>query len=301
MGIWFINAFITTVLWAFNNVFDEIAIKKYVHNEYRYSFWFYLARFPLFIILALIVGLSIPSGNAVLITILSGFINALPFIFYYRTLQKVDAYSVSLAYTALHPLLTYLLSLIFLHDTLTGIQAGGFAVLCVAALLSVLRFDVRVTINKGLLPLVPAVLLWSIGDVIWDYAVDGFQSPAQMLPWIALGGGFTAILFFAVPWLRKKMRAGVQAPVPRAGYAIFIITLCAVFIGYGTFLAALSYGHVALTSALTATQPLVVFIIAVIVSRVSKLYAREKITALVLLPKLLSLLCAVAGVYMLNV
>lgn len=299
MIIWISFTVLTTFLWALNNVLDEIAITRYVKNEYRYSYWYYLARVPMALVLFLIFGVAIPSGEIVAITILSGFINGLPYVFYYKALQYCESYSVALVYVALHPIFTYIVSRVFFNDVLLVHEIVGFFVLLLAGILSVLRFDKGISIKKELLWIFPAAVIWSIGDVLFDYVVSFYKNPGDALSWISIGGALVAVICLAVPFLRRRCVSD-STPVPRSGYLIFLFTLVLIFISYFAFLSALKFGNVALTSALTASQPLMAFAIALILAKFLKKRDAASHSWHSLIPKFLALCCAVLGVYLIS-
>ncbi len=299
MLTWISFTILTTFLWALNNVLDEISINKYVTNEYRYTYWYYLARVPMAIVLFLIFGVAIPSPEIVGVTILSGFINGLPYVFYYKALQYCESYSVALVYVALHPLFTYIVSRVFFHDVLLMNEIVGFLVLLLAGVLSVLRFDKGITVKKELLWILPAAIIWSVGDVLFDYVVSFYKNPVDALSWISVGGALVLFVCWSVPFLRRRCLDSSQ-PVPRIGYAIFALTLVLIFVSYFAFLSALKYGNVALTSALTASQPLMAFVIALALARFLKKRDAHSYSWHSLFPKFLALCCAVLGVYLIS-
>lgn len=293
---WILLTLVTTLLWAFNNVFDQIAITQYVKNEFRYSFWFYVARLPVFFILILLFGVEVPSNTILGLTMFSAFLSGCAFLFYYRAMRLAQAYVVALLYVSLHPLFVLLIQSAYWGSTMSLAEYGGFFLLLCAGVLSVLEFDKKISINKGALWVVPATVIWSLGDVVWDYVIQFYSRPVNVLPWIALGAFFITFLFLVVPTLRKKS-LDTSVPVPRAGYMIFLVTLLAVFVSYGTFAQALSTGDVALTSAMTAIQPLFVFLIGLGVARYLGKMSMPALNVYALMPKLAALIFAVAGVY----
>lgn len=299
MQTWILFTLATTFLWALGNVLDQIGIRRYVKNEYRYSYWYYLARLPIAFFCFFIWGVIVPSNTIMWLTILSGFITAIPFVLYYRVLKSVEAYSVALVYVSLHPLCTYIISSIFLPDVLSRNEIIGFSILLIAGVLSVLRFDKKITVKKELLWMIPTTLIWSLGDVLFDYIIPFYDGPAQSLAWIALGGFLTALLYKVVPSLRKRCTDS-SSIVPYRGYIVFFITLILVFVSYFTFLSALQFGNIALTSALTASQPLIVFIFEIIAGFYIKIQKRVPYTWEVIAPKSLALVCAVVGVYLIS-
>ncbi len=291
-------------MWALNNVLDEIVVTKYVKNEYRYSYWFALGRVPITVFLFLVFGISIPSSSIVLMTILSGFVNALPYFLYYRVLQSVEAYSVALVYVALHPIFTYIISNVFLHDILAVNEIIGFFVLLIAGVFSVLRFDKGISVKKELLLIVPAAVVWAVGDVMFDYVVSYYTNPIDAISWISLGGSFVLLLCWFVPFLRRKCTPDVEK-VPRAGYAIFFVTIISIFISYYAFLSALKIGDVALTSSLASSQPLIAFLIALFFASAfgGRLISKKDpriFSFATLAPKFLALVCAALGVYLIS-
>lgn len=130
---WVAAAAITIVLWGVVGLFQKLGSNHSTSN----SLFLWTTAGYIFLLPFLLSGSHILelSSKSLLFGVISGLTNSLGAWAIYTALERGARASVAVPLTALNPLITLVLALVFLGERLTLMQSGGVAVAIVAGVL----------------------------------------------------------------------------------------------------------------------------------------------------------------------
>lgn len=264
---WIFYSLLPPILWGATNVIDRFLCSRTIRNEYAMTFVACLLRLPVFLIFLGISGWFFPAWKYLLFVVIAGFLMVYPFLFYFRALSREETPRVMLLYYATSPIITFLLSMIFLGERFSGFDFLGSLLLLTAAVLSIVQFKKGFFRFRtaGLWVLV-ASIMWPVSDVIVKYLTPFFPTTLSLFAWFNLGG--FAAGFFLMLWPEFSRNCKLQnIRWPLTSFLLYILGALLFNVGLFSFLKALSLERVALTIVITAVQPLFVFLFEYIVQR----------------------------------
>lgn len=298
---WITLSLISPLIWAFGNVWDRFLCVKGIKNEYALAVIYTVARLPVFLILWWISGWYVPSSLSVLLlALLSGAFVILPSIFYFKALKHADSSHVMLIYYSLSPLVTFVLSIVFLGDRFDIYDMAGSAFLLSAVIFSVVKFQRNFLVfNRGILWLLVGCLIWPISDVLVKYLTPSFPSVLTLATWEDLGGFLAIFVLFLFPEFIRNARPKNFKWSPTI-WAIVIFNVILFQVGLFTFFKALSLEKVALVIIVTSMQPLMNFAFELVAQKIFPEFERMDLSWRSLLPKGLAFCLMVIGIIFFN-
>lgn len=301
-------------------VADKILLSKKVHSSIAYAF--YVGVWSVFNAVFLIIWPWTPSLRELILDLMAGFLFLVTLVFWYKALHQSEASRVVPIVGALVPIFSFILSYIFLGETLTRQQLVAFIILiCGGVLISIKktklylyqRIIVRLREIAGnilgdvparfqptgrlIVNSVAAAVFFSLYYVLIKY-IYSEQPFLGSFAWSRLGSFIGVMLMLFVPgwrYLIKKQQTEAQRPTNLA-FFLFVRLLAA-----GAFIMinwAISKGNVAIVNALQGVQYLFLFVIIVLISSRFPKVLNEQLGGGVLIQKLIGTIMVVLGLYL---
>ncbi len=190
-----------------------------------------------------------------LILILSGVFTIWGTVFYFKALSSEEASNVVLFFQAI-PLMVLVLSIIFLHESLTTVQGFGFLIILAATTYALKKTGgARFRLNKALILVLIADAFWAVAAVLVTLAINA-NSFTEILSYESWGigvGGLILYLFF--PKKRRAFHKTVQTAGLKIIFIVFVNEVVFVIAKSVTYYA-YSLGPTAQVSVLGGTQVL---------------------------------------------
>lgn len=258
--LWFLLALASPIFWAVTNVLDSILRRHHVHNDVTLMWSYAFFRLPMALIMAWIFGAEWPGAKVGLGMLGVGMLWTLMFIPYLKALSLEETSRVALFLQLLSPF-TLVLGFLMLGESLNAEQGAAFFLLMAGGVTAGIKHHgERWRLSAAFWLMVMAAFFWGFSDVVFKQLAPHFSS---------FGAAFTLFLFgsflpsLVLPLTRRgrtKLERMVKHMTLR-GWALLFTSLTLGVAGSILFAYALILGKVALTSAITQIQPLVVFLL----------------------------------------
>lgn len=303
MTTWVLFALIPQFFWVFSTLIDKVLLEKYTSERgplvlTLYSCLFSLCAAPLLVALDFEAFVHYHQGVPLLLA--SGVLNVLWIWLYLLALARDDA-SVVIPFFQVVPLFGVLLAYVTLGETLTGRGIlGMFCMVLAAILLTVERLNyVAVCSRIGtLLIMIAASGVYATTNVLFKVGASDV-SLFSALAWEHVGTLSTGLLLIGVSlattsvFLRSLRANGVPLLAANGINEGFTA------VGNGMFAYALLLGPVALVQSTNAVHPLLLFLIAAVLTRWAPSYYDEDIRK-VWHMRLVALIVFAVGVFFLQ-
>ncbi|MBU4600473.1 EamA family transporter [Candidatus Parcubacteria bacterium] len=300
---------------------DKFLLSKRVHSSITYAF--YVGIWSIFNIFLLYFDPWIPSLRELGVDLLAGLLFLATLIFWYKALHQSEATRVVPIVGALVPIFSFLLSYIFLNETLAERQLLAFFIL----------------INGGILISVKRTRFWVLKDVLSSFrdifgdvlgGIHAKYRPTKRLilnsitsalffaayyvlikyiymsqpfiggfVWSRMGSFLGVILILFVPDWRKlivKHQKGAKTSRNIIFFLSVRLLAAAAFIMLNW---AISMGNVALINSLQGTQYVFLFFIVLFLSAKFPKILKEELGGGVILQRIIGISLIVTGLYML--
>jgi len=166
--------------------------------------------------------------------------------------MNVEETSAVIVLIQMIPLFVLIISSVFLGDTLTPRQLGGFFLILTSAVaVSVRREEMKFTLSPALFAAVGASLLWAVQQVMFKFVVTE-TAFRDVVGYEALGFGLGGLILFVIPSIRHSFLSSLKTMRKRAVAIIFVNEAWSTAAKLVSFLA-ISLGPVALVSVLSST------------------------------------------------
>lgn len=268
---WLFIVIIAHLFYAGVFIIDRYLLKKGFPHPLSYAFW--SSVFGIFIVFLVPFGFTIPDATQIVLSIITGLVWLLAVISFYTALYKGESSRVVPMVGGLIPILTLVLSFIFLGERLTPKEIIAFCFLVGGGTLLSLLVEVgifsksikRVYFMKALIPVLLAACAFAVYFVMTKF-IFLHQNFISGLIWIRAGAvlgallllipsGFRRIIFIKTKFIEQKT-IGLFAL--NKGLVLF-----AGFFQYG----AIFLGSVTLVNALQGTQYLFLLLLAFLLFR----------------------------------
>lgn len=250
---WLLFALLAPLIYTVVNFIDKYLVSRVVKEHDAMPIYTSLAGFLAGTVFWVVTGFPKLALFDGLIVILTGILTAWSLIVYFKALAIEDTSNVILFFQ-MFPIISLVLSSLFLHEAITSIQLGGFVLVLVATILvSVKKKKKHFHFSKGFLLILVYDLLYALSGVLIKFAINA-NSFSKILSYESWGvglGGFMVFIFF--PSVRKAFRKNLKKIKKRAVGVIFLNESGFILAKSLTFLA-FSLGAVALVAVLENTQ-----------------------------------------------
>ncbi|OGF23909.1 hypothetical protein A3H66_03030 [Candidatus Falkowbacteria bacterium RIFCSPLOWO2_02_FULL_45_21] len=314
VGAYFINAGVY--------VADKFLLSKKIHSSIAYAF--YVGVWSIFnASLFLVFPWWLPNLRELALDLLAGFLFLMTLVFWYKALHQSEASRVVPVVGALVPIFSFILSFVFLGETLSQQQTIAFIVLvCGGVLISIKKTKVylyqkviarfreaigQITgklsarfqpTGRLLVNSVAAALFFAAYYVLIKYIYLS-QPFIGSFVWSRLGSFLGVLLMLLVPDWRYLILKRQQGAWKRPKNLLFFLAVrlmaAAAFIMINW---AINLGNVAVVNALQGVQYLFLFVIIVLISNKYPKMLNEQLGGGVLLQKLIGTIMVCLGLYL---
>lgn len=261
--LWAVFTLLTVLFWGIGNVIDKIMIAKIMKNPLSYFILTTIYQ-SFFILLIFLVVQPVFNLNLFLLSIVSGFLGSLAFLFYLFSLQLEDVSKI-IPLSYLGNIFTVIFSYFLLKETFGIVKYFGIALLITGAIILSYKKS-----KHGSLELTPAIvyillscIVFAAGTVFNKYVLN-FIDPLTLVIWGMLGGYIIpCILIF-----KSKIRIDFLKIIKIKNKFHLIAAFNQMFsvLGFIALLIALSLGTATLVSSLSVVKPLVILLLTVTLS-----------------------------------
>ncbi len=312
MGAYFINAGVY--------IADKFLLSKKIHSSIAYTF--YVGIWSIFNVCLLFFWPWMPNSQEMTLDLLAGFLFLVTLVFWYKALHQSEASRVVPIVGALVPIFSFILSFVFLGETLSEQQLLAFFILiCGGVLISIKHTKVYVyqkvttrfrevvgdifgevpasaqPTSRLLINSVAAAVFFAAYYVLMKYIYMS-QPFIGSFVWSRLGSFVGVILMLFVPdwrYIIFEQQKGAKTPKNLFFFLIIRLLAAAAFIMINW---AISLGNVAIVNALQGVQYLFLFVIIVLISNKFPKMLNEQLGGGVLLQKLIGTIMVCLGLYL---
>ncbi len=301
-------------------VADKFLLSKKIHSSIAYAF--YVGIWSVFNVCLLYFWPWLPNLQELTLDLLAGFLFLVTLVFWYKALHQSEASRVVPIVGALVPIFSFILSFVFLGETLTKTQLLAFIILiCGGVLVSIKETKVYVyqkVINRlreimgdifGEVPAgarpasrlivnsVVAAVFFAAYYVLMKY-IYNYQPFIGSFVYSRLGSFIGVLLMLFVPDWRHliiEQQKGAKTPKNMLFFLMVRLAAAAAFIMINW---AISLGNVAIVNALQGAQYLFLFLIILLISDRFPKVLNEQLGGGVFLQKLIGTLMVCLGLYL---
>ena len=302
-------------------VADKFLLSKKIHSSIAYAF--YVGIWSIFNIGLLFFWPWLPNLRELILDLLAGLLFLTTLVFWYKALHQSEASRVVPIVGALVPIFSFILSFVFLGETLSQQQLIAFIVLiCGGVLISIKH--TKVYLYQKVITRVREI----VGDIIGEVPAR-FQPTGRLIinsvaaavffaayyvlmkyiylhqpfigsfVWSRLGSFVGVLLMLLVPGWRylifKQQQGAWKLPKNMLFFLAVRLLASAAFIMINW---AISLGNVAIVNALQGAQYLFLFVIILLISNKFPKMLNEQLGGGVLLQKLIGTLMVCLGLYL---
>lgn len=298
--MWIVFALANSAFSAVTNILDKILSDRYIKNPFAFARITGL-MFPLFSLgIYIFHGIVFPGWQVLFWSLLVGAGFVFSDYFYFKSLMIEDVSTV-IPFFQFVPVFSLLLTLVFLHESLTIMEVASFILILAGGLL--LSSDYQT--SKG---------AFRIRKVFWFMICSSFiygvlailiklssrsADVWNILAYEYLGSGLTSILFLILPGSFKSFRSELKQQNIRS--FLLISCSCVIYFVAIAFLNfALSLGPVPLVVVLGGTQPFFILIFSAVFTFTFPHILREEFSKSVLFQKAISLILITSGIILMQ-
>lgn len=215
----------------------------------------------------------------------------LMWIFWWKALQTGEISRLSAIFFS-QPIFSALLAMVFLKESVTPVKWLAIIIIVIGAILSSWENKkTKISFNNAYIFILLSTIFASIGNVVSKHAMAAM--PALTVQVI---GYFVALPFFLIFLINKKVFLEVKKTFSNLKFTSLLFLRGLVgYVGICLFMLAIGAGPVAFVSALSATQPIVVFICSTLLSFFAPKIIKEEITKGALFTKVVAIILIVTG------
>ncbi|EKD56586.1 MAG: putative membrane protein, DUF6 family [uncultured bacterium] len=293
---WISLAILAYFLWAMSNIIDKIVVTKYVKDYFCLSLMSILFGSFFILIYSIIVsGINPINLTILVIALLAGFTRVLAYCFYYKAMSYEEASRVTIL-TQLAPIFTLLFSVLLIKEVLNFNGYLAFILLLISGILSSTKFDVKkIKISLAFWDMILFAITVSASAVMMKY-IFGQANFWQCMIWIVIGEIITSII---ISILFKKSLFKIFNLTALKGKILVIFNEILSSSALIIYSLALTLGSVTLIGALSTSNPIFVFLMALLMSIFVPKILKEEIDKNTIILKIFAIIIMGAGIYLL--
>lgn len=284
---WLLLVFASMALYGLANLADKFGVTGRVKNPAFANALNASVLYAFLIIGTLLAGPVLLPLPLAAIGFATGVLFTLGGLVYFVALQKEEA-SVFIALFSIIPLFTATFAFLFLGERVPALALFGVVLIVLGAMLvSSHRIEGRLRVKRSLLLAIAAALPFAVVDVLLKATVPA-AGAAPLLFWAGIGG-----LISAAPGFLRR------GPVKRSGLSALAISGLLSAIAFFLFAQALVTGPASLAAGIIQIKPLLVFLLAIALSRFAPRLLKERIDRRALLLKAAAIALIILGTLLL--
>ena len=271
-------------------VWDKVLLKRRgTQNLFSYVFW--LGAISIFGLALLPFGYKSPRVGVILIAFVAGVVDLVASFFYYAALKRGEASETLAVMGGFAPIATAAISYALLSKQMTGIQLIGFVIMCAGGFF--MFFSERLPVKKLLLPVLLAAGLFGLTNVMQKLAYNQTNFVSAYV-WFTIGTFVGSLSLLIPPSWRKQIFSNSGTDQPRSKFWYFVNRFIA---GVGSFLVvyAVSRTHPAMVSAISGVRYAVVFLGALLLTKLRPQWLKENFRNAQLVFKAVATCMVIAG------
>lgn len=274
---WLIFTCIAIIFWLIVNIMDKYIASHELKDPVLVSTVTSFTVFTVFLVYSLFNGAIEVKPIAIITSILSAFCYPAAIWFYYRVISKEDISRVA-SLLATEPLFVAVVAYFAFNEHFSILKYFGIVLIVLGAIFVSHQDGMNRKLERKLhFFTLMAMFLWALRSLLFKYSVSVADFHASLF-WFAFGGLIVPLILFSFhhPRIREKARKGVFHLIVTSFFAAAAML---------AFFKAISIGPISIISALVATKPLLVFVVATVLSIWYPKIIREKLTTKALLKK----------------
>lgn len=277
-------------------IWDKVLLKHPgTKNLFSYVFW--LGALSVFGVLLVPFGYHSPGIAVILIAFFAGMLQLVGVFFYYAALKRGEASETLAIMGGFSPVATALIALALLSRHMTGGELVGFALMSSGGFIMFL--SEKLPLKKLLPPVLVAAGLLGLVNVL-EKIVFNQTNFVSGYVWFTLGTFTGALILLVPPSWRKQIFEESQQDEPRNRFWYFVNRFMA---GVGSFLIyyAISLTHPAIVDAISGVRYGVIFIGALLLTKLKPLWLKEDFSGWQLVTKTAGVCLVGAGLALVGV
>lgn len=292
--LWAILAILSAIGFAICNILDKFILEKKIKNFLAYFLAGGLIWLFFGVIILSVSSFSLPqiSPPIILLGILTGVLTGITWLLFYKAITQEEVSRVISLYY-IFPIFVAILARILLKEEISSLKwIAIFLTVLGAMIISLKRRAERIRLSNVFLVVLGASFVEAILEIFDKYILYQISVPHLFV--LSSFGYFTlALVLFILTPFKKDVREvffnfSIFKPVLLVHVIYFLASL--------SFLFAVALTQITYVSALTTSQPLFVFIFALILSLYYPHILEEKLDKRVVLIKTISIILIVSGV-----
>lgn len=277
------------------NVIDKYLLENKVKNPYVPVIVDGVLALFFALVLFLFFPIASMDGITLVACIVSGALFTLVLIPYFKAVQS-DEVSRIIPLFNLLPLLVLLVSVLFLGHVFSLIQYGGIILLLAGAIIISIRDIRKPRVGPGFFFAMLVVIIGTSNTLLVEHLVGNIDFITVFF-YGRIGGFLAAIPLFLLN--RKDFMYTVRSPT-KSGLYVIILSEIVTLLGLFAFTIAISLEKATLVTAISYAQPVMVFILALILSFYFPKLINEKITRNDLIQKAVAVIFVTLGAILLG-
>src|SRR5579884_4212290 len=288
-------AIIAHGLIAISLLWDKILLKRPgTQNLFSYVFW--LGSMSVFGVVLVPFGYNSPSLSLIGIALAAGILHLVGVFFYYAALKRGEASETLAIMGGFSPVATAAIGFALLSKQMTGFELIGFALMTLGGF--VMFFSEKLPLRKLLPPVLLASGLLGLVNVLEKVVYDRTNFVSGYV-WFTIGTFVGAVCLLIRPSWRKQIFAESGQDNPRNRFWYFVNRFVS---GVGSFLVfyAISLAHPALVDAISGVRYAIIFMGALVLTRVRPDWLRENFRGWQLTTKIVATCLVIAGLVLVD-
>lgn len=291
--MWLLFAILAPLSWGLANPIDSALRRSWIKNDLVLTCALAVARLPMAIVLLFIFAQNLTIGWPVLGMFLAGVLWTLPFILYYKSLEREETSRVVLI-IQLQPVFVLTMAAVLINETLVLSQIVAFILILSGSILAaVKKTESRWHFSKVFLFMFLAAIMWSLADVMFKMYAVYFPDFWSAFAVDIFGSSFPALAFFLFP--KYKKIAGELKELPASCWNFFVSSAILGTLGSLSFAYALTIGKASLVSVISGFQPIFALFFGMFLARFLKEIPGESLSRSDLLIKAASFVLILSG------
>lgn len=289
MELWILFSFLATFLFALSSIIDKITISNYFKKP-----TFQVASGLLYDSIAigllfLVTKIVIPSNEILIAGVMAGICMFVALYLFYKAIASGEVSIVMISYQII-PVFVLILATVFLNEVLSFNQYIGMALLLLGSLIVSIEKIESFKLKKASILIIVSGLFFAVNQILYKFMVDRIDI-ANAFFW---SQAIFPVLFLAIFAFNSKYFAETIQN-SRKGVVLDILSEFATLGGRYMITIAFAGGFVILVSGIISTLPLMVFVLATILSILFPKILKEEINRETIIQKGIAIILVIAG------
>lgn len=271
-------------------IWDKVLLtRKGTKNLFSYVFW--LGSMSVFGVILVPFGYNSPPWTVIWIAFVAGVVHLVGVFFYYAALKRGEASETLAVMGGFSPVATAGIAFALLSKQMTGNELIGFALMTGGGFF--MFFSEKLDLKKLLPPVLLAAGLLGLVNVMEKLVYDRTNFVSGYV-WFTIGTFIGAIALLIRPSWRHQIFAESGEDTPRNRFWYFVNRFVS---GVGSFLIfyGISLAHPALVDAISGVRYVVIFVGALLLTKVRPRWLKESFGGWQLTTKIVATALVVAG------